>query len=303
MHGQVDMSSAATATVPVPSPKATSNGPSPHRLAAVHPRCTAAAVLSMAAGLAAVALLAAAAVLMASTAIASSVPSLNPLPPPALAATSATITPSLSPDRLRARAALTLTIHYAGGEFNVPSPVRRSVLRLPAGMSLEVPSLHSCSAARLRARGARGCPARSRLGGGHALVEAHAGSQTITEDVALSAFLGPPRNLEPTFEVLAQGYSPLEKRVVFTGSVLSDGAPYGEQLVMSIPPISTLPLESDASIVTFSLTVGASRGRRRDQSTVRVPSSCPAGGFPFAAQFTYADGSNSSALARIPCPS
>lgn len=265
--------------------------PGPSRQVAVHARRTATIAL------------AAAAALTASTAMASSVPSLNPLPPQAPVPTSATIAPSLSPDRLGARASLTLTIHYAGGEFGVPSPVRRSVVRFPAGMSLDVPSLHSCTVARLRVRGVSGCPAGSRLGAGHALAETREGSQIVTEEVALRAFLGPPDNLQPTFEILAQGYTPLEKRVVFTGSVLTGNAPYGEQLVMSIPPVPTLPLEPDASIVTFSLTVGASRRRRADQSTVLVPSTCPPGGFPFAAQFTYADGSDGEALARIPCPS
>jgi hypothetical protein len=221
----------------------------------------------------------------------------------AQAPTSATITPSLAPDRLGARAALTLTIRYAGGESGLPSPVRRSVLRLPAGMSLDVPSLRSCTAARLRARGVSGCPARSRLGAGHALVETREGSQTITENVTLWAFLGPPRNLEPTFEILAQGDTPVQESLVLTGSVLSASAPYGEALVMAIPPVPTLPLEPDASIVTFSLTVGASRRRTGDRNAVLVPFACPAGGFPFAAQFTYADGSAGGALATIPCPS
>ncbi len=211
--------------------------------------------------------------------------------------------PSLSPDRLGARAALTFTIRYAGGDFGVPSPVRRSVLRFPAGLSLDVPDLRSCVAARLRARGASGCPSQSVLGGGHALVEAHAGSQILTEDVALWAFLGPPRNLQPTFAILGQGYTPLEKRVVFTGVVLGDRAPYGEELVMSIPAIATLPLESDASIVTFSLTIGARKRRgRAGANAVLVPSHCPVGGFPFAAEFTYADGSSGGAAATVPCP-
>ncbi|MFZ1153814.1 MAG: hypothetical protein WAN93_02795 [Solirubrobacteraceae bacterium] len=171
-------------------------------------------------------------------------------------------------------------------------------------MSLEIPSLHSCAAARLRSRGVRGCPALSELGSGYALVEVRAGSQATTENVALHAFLGPPENLQPTFEILAQGYTPLEKRVVFTGRVLADSAPYGERLVMSIPPVPTLPLEPDASIVSFSLTVGASQQRRKgNQNAVLVPSHCPAGGFPFAAQFTYADGSSGSALATVACPS
>jgi hypothetical protein len=230
--------------------------------------------------------------------------SLNPAPPQPIQPTSATITPSLSPDRLRARAALTITIHYAGGEFGVPSPVRRSVLALPAGMSLDVPSLRGCSAGRLRAHGPSGCPARSQLGDGHALVETHTGAQTTTENVTLQAFLGSPDNLEPTFDILAQGYTPLDERLVFGGSVRSDRAPYGEELVMSIPPVPSLPLEPDASILTFSLTVGSSTGHRAgDQNAVRVPAKCPPGGFPLDGEFTYADGSVASVPARIPCPS
>jgi hypothetical protein len=217
--------------------------------------------------------------------------------------TFATITPSLSPDRLNAKASLTFTIQYAGGAFGVPSPVRRSVLQFPAGLSFDIPSLRSCSAARLRARGASGCPAQSQIGSGHALMEVHAGSLTITEDVALRAFLGPPRNLEQTFEILGQGYTPLDERMVFSGEVLPDRAPYGEELVLSIPPIPTLALEPDASIAGFSLTIGASgRHRARDANAVLTPSSCPASGWPFAAEFTYADGSVGSALATAVCP-
>jgi len=248
--------------------------------------------------------LAVAAALAPSTASALSPPSINPVPPPAPAPTSATITPSLSPDRLGARASLTFSIRYAGGEFGVPSPVRHSVLRFPAGMSLDIPSLRACKVARLRAHGPKGCPARSEIGSGHALAETHAGSQITTEEVELHAFLGSPDNLQPTFEIFAQGYTPLDEHVVFTGKVMSANAPYGEELEMSIPPVPSLPLEPDASIVTFSLTVGAGRGHgAHPRSTVSVPRSCPAGGFPFAAEFTYADGSAGSALARVPCPS
>jgi hypothetical protein len=216
----------------------------------------------------------------------------------------------LSPDRLGARASLTFSIHYAGGEFGVPSAVRHSVLRFPAGMSLDIPRLRACTAARLRARGPSGCPAQSEIGSGHALAETHAGSQITTEEVELHAFLGPPEDLQPTFEIFAQGYTPLDESVVFTGTVLTASAPYGEELELSIPPVPSLPLEPDASIVTFSLTVGAGQQPEparphppHPQSTVSVPRRCPAGGFPFAAQFTYADGSDGEALARVPCPS
>lgn len=222
---------------------------------------------------------------------------------PAQAETSATIAPTLTPDRLGARAALTFTISYAGGEFGVPAPVRQSVLRFPAGLSLEIPKLRGCAATQLRTHGARGCPVQSEIGSGHALMAVHTGTLTITEWAHLEAFLGPPRNLEPTFEILARGYSPLDERRVFAGAVLPDKAPYGEQLVLRIPPIPSLPLEPDASIVTFSLTIGASKARSSaNANAVLVPSSCPAGGFPFAAEFAYADGASGSALTKAPCP-
>jgi hypothetical protein len=222
---------------------------------------------------------------------------------PARATTTATITPSLTPDRLGARAALTFAIDYAGGSLGVPSPVRRSVLRLPAGLRLEIPTLSSCTAARLRAGGEHSCPAQSKIGSGRALAAVHVGTLTLTEPVALWAFLGPLRDLQPTFEILARGYSPLDERLLFSGTALPDKPPFGEQLVLSIPPIPSLPLEPDVSIVTFSLTIGTSRKpRAHGASTVVVPSSCPPGGFPFAAEFTYADGSSGTALATSACP-
>ncbi|MGH2904072.1 MAG: hypothetical protein ACRDK7_10875 [Solirubrobacteraceae bacterium] len=224
-------------------------------------------------------------------------------PAGARANTAAAITPSLSPNRLGARGALVFTIHYGGGEFGVPSPVRRAVLRFPAGLNLEDPDLRSCATARLRVHGARGCPARAEIGHGYAIAQARAGSQIVTEDIRLWIFLGPLESSGPTFEILGQGYTPFEERLVLTGTGISDSPPYGEDMVLRIPPIPTLPLESDASIVTLSLTIGVSKPRHpRDANTVAVPPGCPPGGFPFAGEFTYADGSTGSALATSPCP-
>jgi hypothetical protein len=232
-----------------------------------------------------------------------------PKAPPAIAtpeppSTSARIAPSLSPNRLGARAALTFTTGFAGGEFGVPSPLRRSVLRFPAGMSVDIPSLHACSARRLRALGPSGCPARSEIGRGSAFAEVLAGSELLREHVAMWAFVGPLQNSGPTVEILARGHTPFDKQVVLTGRVLPDSPPYGEKLVLSIPAIHTLRFEPDASMRTFSLTLGADRRQHptRNTNAIVVPASCPPGGFPFAAEFTYADGSGDSALTTTPCP-
>jgi hypothetical protein len=216
----------------------------------------------------------------------------------------ASITPSLSPNRLHARASLTFTMRFSGTQFGVAAPLSRSIVRLPAGMTLDIPHLSSCTVARLRAHGPNGCPANSALGSGHALVEVHVGTGNITEEAELWAFLGPPNNLQPTFEIFAQGYTPIDEHKVLTGSVLPASAPYGEELAMSIPPIPTLMFEPDASIATFTLTIGAgTRHGRRAANAVLTPSACPPGGLPFAAEFTYADGTIGVAQTTIPCPS
>ena len=234
---------------------------------------------------------------------ASSTPEFNPTPPPPPEATTATIRPSFSPDKLGAKAAFTFAAHFAGGELGVPSPVRRAVLHLPAGLTLDVPKLRSCTAAQLRAHGAHGCPARSQIGAGRALADVHVGSSVESEEAAVSVFVGPPRGLNPTIEILGQGYSPLEERVVITGRALPDNPPYGEKLVMSVPAITTIPLEPNASTVSFSVTIGGKAAREHhNPNAALLPSRCPAGGFPFAAEFTYEDGSTSTSTATVPCP-
>lgn len=214
----------------------------------------------------------------------------------------ATIAASFHPDKLGAMGALTVTIDPAGGEAGDAPALRHFVLRLPAGLGVEIPHLRSCEPQRLQAVGARGCPAQSRLGVGRALVQAQLGSQLLGESIALWVFLGPLRNLQPTFEILAQGYTPFDERFVFSGTVLPDNPPYGEDLVLSVPVIATLPLEASASITSMSLTIGSSRRLASEPNTTVEPARCPAGGFPFVAELAYADGSTQNASTFTSCP-
>jgi hypothetical protein len=216
--------------------------------------------------------------------------------------TTATIGPSFSPDRLGAKAVLHFTVHFAGGELGVPAPVRRVAIHLPPGLRMHIPKLRECTRARLEASGAGGCSTRSLIGAGHALADVHVGTEVESEEATVWVFLGPPQNGDPTLEILSQGYTPLDVRAVMTGTLLPDDPPYGEELVMSIPPIPTIPLEPDASTVSLTLTIGGRRFQAHDPNTVVVPSNCPAGGFPFATDFAYDDGSTSSATATVPCP-
>ncbi len=221
---------------------------------------------------------------------------------PAGGSPAASIAASFHPDRLGATGALTVTIVLAAGALGEASPLRHLVLRLPTGLGVEIPHLHSCAPRRLQLLGARGCSAQSRLGVGRALVQAPLGSQLLGESLSLWVFLGPLRNLQPTFDLLAQGYTPFDERMVLSGTVLPDEPPYGEDLVLSAPAIATLPLEPDASIASMSLTIGSSRRSMHESNATVEPTRCPAGGFPFAAELTYADGSTQDLATVAPCP-
>jgi hypothetical protein len=218
------------------------------------------------------------------------------------AETSATVTAALSPNRLSSSGAVNITIGFSDPSESLPAPLRGATLRFPAGLTLDVPRLRSCSGPRLQALGANACPGASLLGRGRALVAEFIGQQLVTENVSLRLFLGPLRNLQPTVEVFGEGLSPFAEQVVLDGLVFADTAPYGERLVLTIPPIATVPQLQDASIPALSLTIGANGRERRTRATVHVPSHCRTGDFPLVGEFTYEDGSSYSVRATIPCP-
>jgi hypothetical protein len=228
-------------------------------------------------------------------------------PPAALAqpATGASIHPSFLPNRLGASTAVTLAIGFTGGEEGVPAPLRQAVLRLPAGLRIDLRGVSVCAPARLRLRGASGCSSASLVGRGHGLLQARTGSLTSPEEATMWVFRGPNRGGLPALEILSQGATPLDEHFLSTAVVEPDSAPYGLKLTMQVPLIPTLVLEPDASFKSLSLTLGGvGRGPRAHAAArvIAVPGACPTGGFPFAAGFTFADGSTTSATAGISCP-
>ncbi|HEY1835034.1 MAG TPA: hypothetical protein VGG08_11390 [Solirubrobacteraceae bacterium] len=176
----------------------------------------------------------------------------------------------------------------------VPPPLRTLTIELPRGAGLSLArSVSVCRPAALRAHGAAGCPASSRVGRGSATLEVHAGSQTIPEPAVLSMFRGPALGGRPTLELLGVGHSPLDQRSVSRG-VISASA-QGLQLRISIPPIHSLELEPDASFTAMSLKLGG------PGTTVVLPRSCEGAGLPFGAELAFSDGSSAQAAQTVPC--
>jgi hypothetical protein len=222
-----------------------------------------------------------------------------PISAPA-ASTSGLIHVSFAPYRLGAKATAAISLGFADGPGGVPAPLSGAVLRLPAGLRVDLSGIAVCRPSHLRSRGASGCMETSLLGRGHALLEVHAGSQTLPENATISVFRGPDSDARPTFEIFGQGSTPLYERAISTAVLGADAAPFGSKLTLSVPPIPTLTYEPNASFSSLSLTIGNAGARSR--GVIALPSRCPGGGFPFAASFTFADRGTASASTRLPCP-
>jgi hypothetical protein len=220
------------------------------------------------------------------------------------ASTGASIHASFLPDRLGAGTAVTLSFGFSASEEGIPEPLRGMVVHMPAGLGVSLRGVGICARARLLSSGPSGCPPGSLLGRGFATLEVRAGSQTLPEQVTVSVFRGPNQSGRSTLEILGHGETPLDESTLSTAVLEPDTGPYGWKLTTSIPLIPTLVFEPDASFVSLSLTVAGRGGRPTAHAAgaIVVPRRCPAGGFPFAASFAFADHSSASATTAVPCP-
>jgi hypothetical protein len=221
---------------------------------------------------------------------------------------------SFSPNRLGAPTTISFSFHLATSGGTAPPPLTGLDLHLPAGMNYTTTTLGlaTCSVAKLLAGGLTACPANSRLGHGSALVEVPFGVGSGHEVPEIDAVAGPSPKGNLVVLFYANGLVPVIAQLAFSGEVLPDSGRFGSQLDASVPLVTSVPGGPDVSIVDVKTTIGPSRltyyrrvhGRLRPfrPRGVAIPERCPHGGFPFAAQFTFNDGSAASAETTVPCP-
>lgn len=227
----------------------------------------------------------------------------------------ATLHASFSPDRLGAPTTITFGFHLSTAESAAPPPLTRLDLSMPTGLNYTTTTLGLavCEPAALVADGLAGCPANSRLGYGSALVEVPFGTGSGHEIPEIQAVAGPSPNGNLVVLFYANGLYPVDAQLAFSGEVLPDRGRFGSQLATTVPLVTSVPGGPDVSIVSVTSTIGPSHltyykhvhGRLvpfRPRG-LSVPERCPHGGFPFAAQFTFLDGSATTAQTTVPCPS
>ncbi len=240
-----------------------------------------------------------------------------------------TITPAFQPDKLGAPTSLLFGLKIADSAGGMPTPLSNAVVRLPAGIGIDPTGVGTCPKATLQASGPSACPTNALVGVGSAVLGANLGGTLLTENATITPFLGPPQNGHVVLELYGDGKTPVSEQIVLEGVVAPDTAPYGQQLVLPIPTIATVPGGPNASVLSFQLTVGANniqyyrtvtvtkrvrrhgrlvrvKVRQRKLFHVRgivVPPKCPAGGFPFSLTLSYQDGTTTTTNATAPCPS
>ena len=226
----------------------------------------------------------------------------------------ATLHASFSPDRLGASTTISFGFHVETAEGTAPPPMTKIDLRMPAGISYTTTTLglSICQPQALLERGIAGCSPNSRLGYGSALVEVPFGVGAGHEIPEVQAVAGPSPNGNLVVLFYANGLSPVSAQLAFSGEVLAASGVFGTQLAVNVPLVTSVPGGPDVSIVSVQTTIGPSHltyyrhlhGRlvAFHPKGVSVPERCPRGGFPFAAEFAFQDGSSTSATTTVRCP-
>jgi hypothetical protein len=226
----------------------------------------------------------------------------------------ATLNASFSPDRLGTPTTITFGFHLITTEGTAPPPLTAVDLKMPAGMNYTTTTLGLaiCQPSALAAKGLAGCPANSRLGYGSADVEVPFGVGAGHEIPEVQALSGPSPNGNLVVLFYANGLYPVYAQLAFSGEVLPASGAFGSQLATTVPLITSVPGGPDVSVLSVTSTIGPSHltyykhvhGRLVSfhPRGVAVPERCPSGGFPFAADFTFLDGSHTSAQTTVRCP-
>jgi hypothetical protein len=232
----------------------------------------------------------------------------------AAAAQSVQLRVRLSPERLGAGTTIEFSTGISAPGRRVPSPLTELDLRYPAKIGLLTSGLGraNCSAATLEAIGERGCPANALMGFGSALVEIQANQEVVKETGLISIWNGPVSNEQLQLLFYARAITPASEQLVFGGLLGEAGPPFGGSLNTAIPPIPWNPEAPPASIARFEVRIGprnvtyyrraGGREIAYHPEGLRLPHLCPRGGFPFAAVFTFMDGTSTTARTSVPCP-
>jgi hypothetical protein len=227
---------------------------------------------------------------------------------------SATLTAAFEPENLSQRTTLSFGFRVTAPGGLVPPALTEIDLSYPhkLGIALSGLGLATCTAAALEASGLPGCQADSIMGFGDATAEISLGSDVVAETVPITILRAPDEEHHIALLFDAVGTAPLNTTAVFAGALLPAPLPYGGTVSIDAPLIPSLPGAPDVAIVALHATLGPAGVTYYEHIPgetlgyqppgLLLPPTCPKGGFPFAAQFSFLGGAQASARATDPCP-
>jgi len=203
-------------------------------------------------------------------------------------------------DRHKARAGLSLRTTFSITDPGAPAPLQldRTTLRFPKGSVVNGRYFPQCKLTAIQAKGPRGCPKGSRIGGG----TARGAAPPIVDSVAakVTLFNGVPVGHDST--LIIYSLPDLGPVITLSGVLKSNrSGRYGYVLDVNVPPIKTLPSAPDASVTFFDATVNnlsVRRGHRRI-NYIDAPVLCNGTYFLLDGAFTYRGGIVNPVLERF----
>jgi len=185
-------------------------------------------------------------------------------------------------------------------------------LRIRAPHGLSGLGLDTCVQKSLEARGLSACPPNSIMGSGAAAVEIPVGPTIVRETTKLTVVRAPVSHGRFALIFYADGSSPVQAQLALPAFLLSASSPFGGKVDIHLPLVPSLPEGADVALVHLHATIGPEHLTYYERVNgrtiafhprgIRLPKSCPAGGFPFAATFAFSDGTHRTARTSTPCP-
>jgi hypothetical protein len=231
----------------------------------------------------------------------------------ALATQSVALGASFTPYRLGTPTTIHINLQIGAPAGQIPSALTEVEVRYPQnlGFALSGLGLAVCSPT-VAAAGTNGCPADSIMGRGNASAELRFGPQLVSENASISIARAPDEEGHIALLLYASGPSPVNTQILSPAQLLPAGPPFGGRLNMELPIIPSVPGAADVAIVSLRVTLGPQGLTYYEQAEgntlaytpkgILLPTTCPRGGFPFAASFSFLDGSHPAAKTTVPCP-
>lgn len=229
-------------------------------------------------------------------------------------ATAVKLSAAFSPFVLGKRTTLEFGFRLVVPSSTVPPPLIGIELHYPGnlGLGLSGLGLANCDVPTLETKGPGGCSPNAVMGFGEVFTGVVFGTETVREMAPITIVRAPDQEGRLAVLFYAEGTTPVDARIIFPGLLLASTAPFGGVVNIGVPLVETLPGAPYVSVTRLRSTIGPKKVVYYEQISGRtlayqplgilLPKRCPRKGFPFAARFSFTDGSHLSAHTSVPCP-